>query len=179
MPTATMPDKTETTLPQEFEQLYRQHAPFVYRTALRITRSVEESEDILQTIFLRLIRNGCPRGLGEQPMAYLHRAAVNGALDAIRRRRQRTSGTDVNRIEEALHRPDSSFEEEIFRKLHEAIAELNPVAAEMLILRYTHGHSDAEIAKMVGKSRGVVAVMLYRARARLRTLIKQLQGEEL
>jgi len=176
---ATISEKTRATLPEEFERLYRQHAPFIYRTALRITRSAEESEDILQTIFLRLIRNGCPTSLLQQPMAYFHRAAVNGALDAIRRRKSRASAANVHEIGAVLHNADSSLDEKIDRELRQAIEELSPAAAEMLILRYTHGHSDAEIATMLGKSRGVVAVMLYRARARLKTLIRQLQGDEL
>lgn len=173
-----MTEKPAATLPEEFERLYRQHGPFIYRTALRITRSAEESEDILQTIFLRLIRNGFPPSLLQQPMAYFHRAAVNGALDAIRRRRSRALATDVREIGAVLHSSDSSLDETIDRKLRQAIAELSPASAEMLVLRYTYGHSDAEIAKMLGKSRGVVAVTLYRSRARLKKLIKRIQGDE-
>jgi DNA-directed RNA polymerase specialized sigma24 family protein len=41
-----------------------------------------------------------------------------------------------------------------------------------------HNYSDVEIAKMLGKSRGVVAVTLYRARAQLRKLIRQSEGDE-
>ena len=88
------------------------------------------------------------------------------------------SAADIREIEGSLHRPDSSSKEELYRQLHKAIAELSPEAAEMLILRYMHNHSDAEIAKMLGKSRGVVAVTLYRSRARLRKLIMQSPGDE-
>jgi RNA polymerase sigma factor (sigma-70 family) len=62
--------------------------------------------------------------------------------------------------------------------LVEAIAQLNPRAVEMLILRYEHHYSDAEIAKLLGKSRGVVAVTLYRARARLKKLLRASLGEK-
>jgi RNA polymerase sigma-70 factor (ECF subfamily) len=178
MSTVTMPRKPSTALPEEFERLYREHATFVYRTALHITRNAEEAEDILQTIFLRLMRRECPPDLDKQPRAYLYRAAVNAALDAIQRRRNRSEIADVNAIESALHSPDSSSKEKLHQQLHKAIAELSPAAAEMLILRYMHNHSDAEIAKMLGKSRGVVAVTLYRSRARLRKLIRQSQGDE-
>jgi RNA polymerase sigma factor (sigma-70 family) len=51
------------------------------------------------------------------------------------------------------------------------MSQLHPGAVEMLVLRYEHGYSDAEIAKLLGKSRGVVAVGLYRARAKLRKLL--------
>src|SRR5262245_23701421 len=178
MSMVTMPQKPKTALPDEFESLYREHATFVYRTAFRITRNAEESEDILQTIFLRLMRRECPPDFLKRPKAYLYRAAVNAALDAIQLRSNRSAFTDVNDIETILHKPDSSSKERLHRQLHKAIAELNPTSAEILILRYMHNYSDAEIAKMLGKSRGVVAVTLYRSRARLKRLIRQFQGDE-
>jgi RNA polymerase sigma-70 factor (ECF subfamily) len=176
--TVTMPQKTDKVLPEEFERLYREHATFVYRTALRITRNAEEAEDILQTIFLRLLRREFPPDLEKRPRAYLYRAAVNAALDVIQSRRNRAVFVDVSEIESTLLTPDSGSDEIIFQKLHQAIAELNPAAAEMLILRYMHNYSDAEIAKMLGKSRGVVAVTLYRSRAQLKKLIRQSLGDE-
>jgi RNA polymerase sigma factor (sigma-70 family) len=103
---------------------------------------------------------------------------VNAALDAIQLRRNRSAFIGVSEIGATLHSPDSSFDEQIHRQLHQAIAELNPAAAEMVILRYMHNYSDAEIAKMLGKSRGVVAVSLYRSRARLKKLIRKSLGDE-
>ena len=176
--TVAMPHNPSGVLPEEFESLYREHAAFVYRTAYHITRSAEESEDILQTIFLRLMRRERPLDLQDRPRAYLYRAAVNAALDAIQLRKNRSAAADVHEIEAILHSPDSSSKEELHRQLHKAIAELNPATAEILILRYMHNYSDAAIAKMLGKSRGVVAVTLYRSRARLKKLIRKSLGDE-
>ena len=175
MSTVTMPQKPETALPEEFERLYREHAGFVYRIALNITRNAEEAEDIVQTIFLRLLRRESSPDLQTRPRAYLYRAAVNAALDAIRLRRDRQEA--VFEIEVILP-SDAGSKEDLHRQLHKAIAELSPTSAEIIILRYMHNHSDAEIAKMLGKSRGVIAVTLYRARARLKKLIRQFQGDE-
>ena len=55
---------------------------------------------------------------------------------------------------------------------------VNPKAASILILRYLHNYSDAEIAKLLGTSRGVIAVTLYRSRARLKKLLDASLGEE-
>jgi len=178
MSTVTMPEQTKTALPEEFERLYREHAGFVYRIALNIARNTEEAEDIVQTIFLRLLRRESSPDLQTRPRAYLYRAAVNAALDAIRSRRDRPEGVDVNEIEAILHVSDTGSKEKLHQQLHKAIAELNPTSAEIIILRYMHNYSDAEIAKMLGKSRGVIAVTLYRARARLKKLIRQFQGDE-
>jgi len=46
------------------------------------------------------------------------------------------------------------------------------------VLRYEHDRSDADIARMLGTSRGVVAVTLYRARARLKKALRAPAGEQ-
>jgi RNA polymerase sigma factor (sigma-70 family) len=56
--------------------------------------------------------------------------------------------------------------------LSDALAQLNPRAVEILILRYEHDYSDAEIARILGKSRGAIALTLFRARARLKALLR-------
>jgi RNA polymerase sigma factor (sigma-70 family) len=76
-------------------------------------------------------------------------------------------GIEAHAAPEPVESPLAS-EDEIHRRLYEAISQLSAGWAEMLILRYVHKSSDAEIARLLGKSRGTVAVTLYRARARLK-----------
>jgi RNA polymerase sigma factor (sigma-70 family) len=57
------------------------------------------------------------------------------------------------------------------------MAGLKPRALEILLLRYAHDYSDAEIAALLGTSRGTIAVTLYRIRARLRTLLRSVGSE--
>jgi RNA polymerase sigma-70 factor (ECF subfamily) len=177
MSTATVFNVTNDAL-QEFEELFREHYALVHRTAYSVTGSLEDAEDVVQTLFLRLIRRGLPPGCRENPKAYLYRAAVNMALDAVRSRRRHitTSVSDRLDVPDETGRPNP--ESAIQGPLVEAIAQLNPTAVEMLILRYEHHYSDAEIGKLLGKSRGVVAVTLYRARARLKKLLRASAGEK-
>jgi RNA polymerase sigma factor (sigma-70 family) len=67
---------------------------------------------------------------------------------------------------------DSALAEKLHSRLYEAIAKLSPENAELVILRYVHNMSDADIAKTLGKSRAFVAVRLFRSRARLRKLLR-------
>jgi RNA polymerase sigma factor (sigma-70 family) len=62
--------------------------------------------------------------------------------------------------------------DELDRRLHEAIAELNPAATQILILRYVHNYSLADIARLMGTTRSTVAVSLFRSRARLKKLVR-------
>jgi RNA polymerase sigma factor (sigma-70 family) len=87
-------------------------------------------------------------------------------------KKRETLAFDRARLETPPGSLDSDSAEEIHRKLYEAIAQLEPDAAHILILRYAHDYSDAEIAKLLGVSRTVIAVRLYRSRARLRKLLR-------
>ena len=67
---------------------------------------------------------------------------------------------------------NSDSNEEIERALLKVVAELGPETAELILLRYVDNHSDAEIARMLGTSRGTIAVRLFRTRAKIRRLIR-------
>jgi RNA polymerase sigma-70 factor (ECF subfamily) len=59
-----------------------------------------------------------------------------------------------------------------------ALSELSPRAAEIFVLRHIEGYGNSEIARLVGASRGTVAVTLFRARAQLRRSIRMQSGEK-
>jgi RNA polymerase sigma-70 factor (ECF subfamily) len=170
MSTITVPQPKSPTAAGEFERIFQEHSRLIYRTAFGVTGSPEDAEDILQTIFLRLLRREFPPDLQKNPRAYLYRAAVNLSLDTVRAKRRHVQVETTDRLEE-LAGPASSPGEELHARLYAAIAELNPEAAHTLVLRYVHNYSDAEIAKMLGTSRTVIAVRLFRSRARLRRLL--------
>jgi RNA polymerase sigma-70 factor (ECF subfamily) len=160
----------------DFDQLFREHYQLVYRTAFSVTRNAEDAEDVLQNIFLSLMRREFPPDLKKNPKAYLYRAAFNRSLDILRARRQDDRPVDADLHERAVSH-DWEFAEEAERKLYEAIAQLHPSALQILMLRYAHDHSIAEIAKLLGTTRSTVAVSLFRSRVRLRKLINAL-GEK-
>ncbi len=81
--------------PRELETLFRAHQERVFRTAHRITGSPADAEDVLQTVFLRLVKGQDKRDFGEHPEAYLSRAAINASLDLLRKRsRSKSVGLD-------------------------------------------------------------------------------------
>ena len=158
----------------EVEDIFEEHYRLVYRTAYSVTGNSQEAEDVLQTVFLQLLRRGVPPGLRKNPNAYLYRAAVNQALNAVRSRRRRAEVFDPATLERALDVPvdDSANDaEKIQKRLAEALARLSQRAVEMVILRYEQKYSEEQIASLFGTSRSVVAVTLWRARARLRKLL--------
>jgi RNA polymerase sigma-70 factor (ECF subfamily) len=171
MPTTTILRPAGGSLEREFEELFSKHCQFVYRTAYSVLRDRQDAEDVLQNLFLKLLERELPLDLTKNPQGYLYRAAVNAALNIVRSRKNVVATDDFNSLERRA--PDAVFRDDDGRRqrLVDAITQLRPKAAEILILRYAHDYSDAQIAKMLGKSRGYVAVTLYRARARLKRLV--------
>src|SRR3989442_14771377 len=90
----TEPPKYHET---ELEALFRAHHDRVFRTAHRITGSPADAEDVLQTVFLRLVRGGQAYDLSANPEAYLARAAINASLDLMRSR-GRTRSLELNEV---------------------------------------------------------------------------------
>ena len=104
--------------------------------------------------------------------------AMNAALNVVRGRRRNVFLSDAEPSGTFDYADSSNALSPTHDLLIEAIAKLEPRVVEMLILRYEHDYSDAEIAKLLGKSRGVVAVTLYRARVRLRRQLRASLGEK-
>jgi RNA polymerase sigma-70 factor, ECF subfamily len=175
MSTATLSRVISEPLLEELDRVFCEHYQLVYRTAYGVTGRTEDAEDVLQTLFLRLLRRGLPLDLMKNPKAYLYRAAVNLSLDTIRQRQRDVLSGEMERFEETVESDDANLLEELHKHLYAAIAQLDSDSAHILVLRYVHNYSDAEIAKLLGKSRGGIAIRLFRLRARLKKLICALQ----
>jgi RNA polymerase sigma factor (sigma-70 family) len=178
MPTVTLPEEMKTPPFQNFDPVFQEYYPLVYRTAYSVTRKAEDAEDVAQTVFFRLLRLEAPPDLTKNPKGYFYRAAVNASLRLVWSRNRMLLTGDSERAEASTEAGNSDNDEALDRELWSAIAELNERAAQMLILRYVHGHSLAEVAKLLGTSSGVVAVSLFRSRARLKKLIRAAGKEE-
>jgi RNA polymerase sigma-70 factor (ECF subfamily) len=170
------------------ESCWNDHAETIFRTAYRVTGSSADAEDVLQTVFLRLVRRARQRhgdvDLDDrQAGGYLRRSAVNAALDIVRSRQRAgwvplepatTRATDFHGLAPDPERDRAN--RELRANLRLAIARLSPRAAEIFALRYFEDLPNREIAKLMGISQSLVAVLLHRTRARLRKELATLQG---
>ena len=168
--------------PGSLETLFREHHGAVYRAAYRITGNAMDAEDVLQTVFTRLLRREEQPDLSERAGSYLHRAAVNAALDLMRRRK-RARSVDLDEVGDQLIDTKEPGPErargsqELKTRLREAMSRLSPRQAEIFTLRYIEGLGNLEISKMLGASQTSIAVLLHRARHRLQKELGSLEGE--
>ena len=97
---------TGRPLPEDFERIFNENHALVYRVAYRITGNNEDAEDVLQTLFLRLLRREILPDVDRNPRAYMHRAAINIALDIVKLRSRTVSGTNLEDHQEGTVQPE-------------------------------------------------------------------------
>src|SRR4051812_11811224 len=102
-------------LPTPLEAIFRENYSLIYRTAYHLTGNAQDAEDVLQTVFLRLLRNESTPDDRRNPRGYLYRAAVNASLDLVRARR-RHSPVDVEHLI-APAAEERSFDDAIHERL--------------------------------------------------------------
>jgi RNA polymerase sigma-70 factor, ECF subfamily len=154
-----------TSVPAGFAALYARHYEAVFRAALRVTGNAADAEDVLQTVFLRIFSQNDHDDAGRRPAAYFRRAAVNAAVDLLRRRAARP---ETVYDEETPHAAD---EQPLLLKeqLRRAVATLEHDDATLFLLRYVEGLSNEELAGLFQLEKNNVAVRLHRIRLRLQT----------
>jgi RNA polymerase sigma-70 factor (ECF subfamily) len=167
--------------PVELESIFTEHHRLVFQAAHRITGNAEDAEDVLQTVFTRLLGGGPRPGLEENPGGYLRRSAVNAALDLLRsKKRARVISLESGRAEPTETRPTDPQRQleghELRRQLRRALTRLNERAAEIFALRFFEGYDNREIARMLDTTSGTVAVTLNRARNQLKSELREYAG---
>ena len=168
-----MIEEPAIAIPDELERAYRAYHGLVFRTAYRITGNASDAEDVLQTVFLRLLNRKDSSGAVHSEQSYLRRAAINASLDLLRSRQ-------ADRTTELTDYPDGHVHSEstdLRRMLARALSTLEPRSAEVFTLRFLEGFTNPQIAAMLGISQVLVAVIVHRARRQLRKELGAYLGE--
>jgi RNA polymerase sigma-70 factor (ECF subfamily) len=151
------------TSPMGFAELYEHHYAIVYRAALRITGNPADAEDVLQTVFLRVLNQGSRLNSTELHQSYFRRASANAAVDLLRRRASRAE----SRLDDASSSAAVASQPLLKERLRRAIATLEDNDAVLFLLRYVEGLSNGELAELFEQDKNSIAVRLHRIRQAL------------
>jgi RNA polymerase sigma-70 factor (ECF subfamily) len=146
----------------------------IFRTAYRITGNAADAEDVLQTIFLRLLRQPAGATALDQEESYLRRAAVNASLDVIRQK-QTSRSVPLNEAAARATEPPPA-ENGLQDCLRRALRKLTERSAEIFTLRYFEDLTNQQIAGALDISQVLVAVSLHRSRRQLQKEIRMCMG---
>ncbi len=164
-------------------RLLSEHEPRAYRTAYRLLRREDDARDVVQDAFLNVVRALRAGGAAPDEPArftpWLLRVVANAALTRLRRRTKpglRVSGEAIA----GLAAPDASQPAteaergELRRAVLRAVMALPPAQLEALTLREYEGLSYAEIAVVLGVTRGAAEMLVFRARQGFRAAYETL-----
>jgi RNA polymerase sigma-70 factor (ECF subfamily) len=148
-----------------FADLIRMHQRGVYSMALRMTNDRGLAEDLAQDVFLELHRNLHAIESDEHLTFWLRRVTTHRAID--RARRHRLELVDLDARDEIPATPDG---DDVLwqRHIHKLIAELQPDARAVLLLRYQEDLDPTDIARSLEMPVNTVKSHLKRSLAILR-----------
>jgi RNA polymerase sigma-70 factor (ECF subfamily) len=164
-----MREREEAIPTDRTEALYREHKDRVFRIALRMVGEKEAAEDIVQDVFLTVMRK-IDAFRGESGLfSWLYRIAVNKAISHLRwrglRRVKEIFPWKEGRSENEM---DLSERVEFKRELEKGLGSLSKGERAIFILHDIEGFTHKEIAEIRDCSPGTVKSQLFRARLRLR-----------
>lgn len=165
-----------------YDVLVRHFYPKLYGLVYNMTSNREDSEDLLQEIFLKAYKS-LPHFKGDASFyTWVYRIAINRTINFLKRRKRRQT-LSFDQVEGGIERdPDyvalssreSPFRDmkltELQEKLNKALLTLSEKHRTVVVLHDIQGVPHQEIARMLKCSEGTVRSRLFYAR-------QQLQGE--
>jgi RNA polymerase sigma-70 factor, ECF subfamily len=159
-----------------FGEIYRAHVDAVYRRLSRILGPVAEREDLTQDVFVALHR-ALPAFRGDSALStFIHRIAINTALDYLRTHRRRPATPSDTRFFDRMCAPNASPEtraaqREQLVQVFACLAELKPKKRVALLLRVVDGLSFEAIGKLVDATPEAVAKRVQHGQRELDALL--------
>ncbi len=154
--------------------LYERYAPRVYAVVRRIAGDDDVAQDYAQEAWIRAIR-ALPTFRGDARFStWLHRIAVNSALQALRKSDTRVKRREPMPPPETLAAPMVSGDSLLRRRLESAMLNLPEGMRQVLILHDIEGYTHDEIGDMLGVTPGTSKSQLFKARVKMRALLEGL-----
>jgi RNA polymerase sigma-70 factor (ECF subfamily) len=156
---------------EALETLFKREWPRAYRAAYLVVHDASVSEDIAQEAFLAAVR-ALDRFDRRRPFGpWMHRIAVNRAIDVSRARalRREVDAAAAAPEQAPPDRPSLPYSEELLG----ALRQLGPEQRAIVALRYLFEYTPGEIAKALELPRGTVNSRLRRALDRLAELLPE------
>jgi RNA polymerase sigma-70 factor (sigma-E family) len=156
-----------------FEEYVRQRLQALLRFAMVIACDPHLAEDIVQDVLARSHGRWARISSMDHPEAYLKRMVVNDYL-SWRRRSRRVTPYTADALDAATSpAPDHAVAHGERDELMSRIAALPAKQRAVVALRYYDGHTDAEIAEILGCREATVRSQASRALATMRTGLPQ------
>ena len=165
-----------------FGQLYDRYSALIYTMVLRIVKSSEEAEDLLQEIFVQ-IWNKAEMFSESKGSVYtwIMTIARRKAIDRLRSKENIYKGSRLD-VDRTLELPDAAYQvnplaaaisEEYESLMKSALSLLNADQRTILELSYYEGYTQAQISDRLGVPLGTVKTRMRQGLIKLRDYLKE------
>ena len=164
------------------EAIYEEYNRYIYYLCLKLTKSQTEAEDLMQEVWMKVVRYESYMKEVDHLKAWLTTICMNTFRDKYRKQVRRSKyvahqpehldislldliASDVLSVEEQLEK------ENVGEIIREKVSELDTIYQKTVMYFYVHQYSLMEIAEVMKVSIGTVKSRLFRAKQRLKELI--------
>lgn len=160
-----------------FRQLYKAHTPPIYGLGLRLSRSPQTAEDLVQETWVRAVRQLDQFQGTARFSTWLSAILVNCYREYIRSERRHAPALE-NAATASAATENAGSERALSQDIPQAldldaaIARLPDGFREVLVLHDVNGYTHHEIAQLLDIQEGTSKSQLTRARARMRELLR-------
>ncbi len=160
--------------------LFERYHALLFNFLLRLTGNRHQSEDLVQEVFVRLLKYRHTYRGESQFTTWLFQIARNARVDYFRRSPREEVGVEEELRERVSLLPsprDRAEQNEEMRIVLDALAKLPEERREVLLLRGFVGMKFEEIAEQLKCSVNTIKGRAFRAIRELRVSVNQLKGE--
>ena len=171
-----------------FDELVRRYSPRVYGLVYNMTSNHEETNDLLQDVFLKAFRS--IKGFRGDSSFYtwIHTIAMNMTINFLKKRNRRR-GPSLDDVDAHIENDPAYLEatstsdprreanlSELQKRLNEAMQKLSHEHRAVVTMFDIQGMPHAEIAKIIGISEGTVRSRLFYAHRQLQNYLEEFRG---
>jgi RNA polymerase sigma-70 factor (ECF subfamily) len=155
------------------QRLWSQHAPHIDAVVRRLCGDPDLAADISQEVWMQIFR-ALPSYRGDSQFGtWAHRIAVNRTLNALRKIR-RIAKLEIDIEDDSAITEIDADRTFMAESIEQAMNKLSPGARAVFVLHDIEGYTHGEIGEELGITSGGSKSQLFKARARLRTLLAHL-----
>jgi len=164
--------------------LFERHHRPLFRYFISMTRNQEIAEDLVQDVFVRILRYRSTYDAKQSFTAWMYQIARNANVDQAQKRRGEVIGIDeflergTEPVSPSPGPEESASQGQNLALLKRALEQLPEDKREILVLSRFQGMKYDEIAQVLGCEVGTVKVRVYRAMRALEQVYFTLAGEK-
>jgi len=159
-------EKSDT---QSYEELYTRYANKSYRKALSYVKSVDDAEDVVQNVWVKVFHNLSKFRADAKFSTWLYRITVNESISHLRKRKTFSLDemTDNEESSFQVADPFADFLTILENKstTTQVLALVNEEVKTLLLLKFADGYTYDAIADMTGLSPSAIKMKISRAKA--------------